>query len=247
VKHLEFIYENGSHKWAAITRDPDKPSYLVDTNEFLIINGKEAMLADPGGMEIFAAVISAISTEYDPRQIVNLFASHQDPDIISSLALWLDFNPELKCYLSWLWSSFIPHFGGNGETFIPIPDEGMPIQLGNLRLEAVPAHYLHSSGNFNLYDSKAKILFSGDVGAALLPHGQDGLFVKDFDKHIKFAEGFHRRWMGSNEAKLDWCGRVDQLEIDMLCPQHGAIYQGADVKRFINWFAGLEVGSGIKR
>lgn len=62
MKHIEFIYEHGNHKWAAITRDPDKPGYLVDTNEFLIINGKEAILTDPGGMEIFAAVISAIST-----------------------------------------------------------------------------------------------------------------------------------------------------------------------------------------
>ena len=247
MKHTQFIYEHGTHKWAAITRDPDKPNYLIDTNEFLIINGDQAILTDPGGMEIFASVISAISAEFDPRKIAHLFASHQDPDIVSSLALWLDFNPELKCYVSWLWSSFIPHFGGNDDTFISIPDEGMSILLGNLQLEAVPAHYLHSSGNFHLYDRKARILFSGDVGAALLPPDENGLFVKNFDNHIKHAEGFHRRWLGSNEAKLDWCERADQLEIDMLCPQHGAIYQGPDVKRFINWLAGLKVGSGIKR
>ena len=28
----------------------------------------------------------------------------------------------------------------------------------------------------------------------------------------------------------------------MLCPQHGAIYRGEDVRRFIDWFANLEVG-----
>ena len=245
MKHTEIIYENGNHKWAAITRDPDKPGYIIDTNEFLIINENQAMLTDPGGIEIFASVISAISAEFDPGHIVQLFASHQDPDVVSSLALWLDFNPEMKCYISWLWATFIPHFGGNNETIISIPDEGMPIMLGSLMLEAVPAHYLHSSGNFHLYDRKAKILFSGDVGAALLPENENGLFVKNFDQHIKHAEGFHRRWMGSNEAKLDWCGRADQLDIDMLCPQHGASYQGADVKRFINWFADLQIGSGI--
>jgi len=27
-----------------------------------------------------------------------------------------------------------------------------------------------------------------------------------------------------------------------LCPQHGAIYRGKDVARFIDWFARLEVG-----
>ena len=118
----------------------------------------------------------------------------------------------------------------------------MTLTLNGLSLEAVPAHYLHSSGNFHLYDAKARILFSGDVGAALLPPGEDDLFVENFSKHIRHAEGFHRRWMGSNEAKQRWCRRVDSMEIDMLCPQHGAIYQGQDVKRFINWLSDLDVG-----
>jgi flavorubredoxin len=245
MKTIQAIYEDGDHRWMAISRDPAKQDFLIDTNEYLVLNGEQALLTDPGGMEIFPAVFSAISTEFDPRNIKWLFASHQDPDIISSLSLWLDFNPQLRCYLSWLWGSFVPHFGGNDKTFVSIPDEGMDIQLGNLRLQAVPAHYLHSSGNFHLYDAKAKLLFSGDVGAALLPPELDGLFVQDFDKHIRHAEGFHRRWIGSNEAKLDWCERASRMQIDMLCPQHGAIYQGADVGRFINWLAELPVGSGI--
>jgi flavorubredoxin len=76
----------------------------------------------------------------------------------------------------------------------------------------------------------------------LLPPGQDGLFVEDFDAHVRFAEGFHKRWMGSMTAKRQWCERVSQMAVDMLCPQHGAIYRRADVARFINWFADLEVG-----
>jgi flavorubredoxin len=32
------------------------------------------------------------------------------------------------------------------------------------------------------------------------------------------------------------------LTVVMLCPQHGAIYRGANVARFIDWFAGLRVG-----
>lgn len=245
MKQMQFIFEDGDHKWAAIARDPDRPDFVIDTNEYLIISNGEAVLTDPGGVEVFPAVFSAISQDFDPHQIKSLFASHQDPDIISSLALWLEFNPELRCYISWLWSSFVPHFGGTDKTFINIPDHGMPIHIGNIILEAVPAHYLHSSGNFNLYDGKAKIFFSGDIGAALLPSADNGLYVTDFDKHIHFADRFHRRWMGSNEAKLNWCQRVSRLDIDMLCPQHGAIYQGKDVERFIHWFAELPVGSGV--
>ena len=242
MKTTQTIFQNGDHKWIAIVRDPAKPDFLIDTNEYLVTHAGQGMLLDPGGLEIFPAVFSALATEFDPAAITGIFASHQDPDVISSLALWLEFNPQMRCHLSWMWSSFIPHFGGTAETFVPIPDEGVTISLAGLPLQAVPAHYLHSSGNFNLYDRSAKILFSGDVGAALLPAEQQGLFVEDFSSHIRHAEGFHRRWMGSNEAKRQWCERVSQLDIDMLCPQHGAIYRGEDVKRFIDWFSNLQVG-----
>lgn len=247
MKKLEYIFEQGGHKWAAIARDPDRPDYMIDTTEYLVMHGGENILLDPGGMEIFPAVFSAIGAEMEPSEVKTLFASHQDPDIISSLGLWMDVRPDLRCYLSRLWCTFVPHFGGVGDTFIAIPDEGMHMPIGGLALEAVPAHYLHSSGNFHVYDPKARILFSGDVGAALLPHDETALFVRDFDSHIRHAAGFHRRWMGSREAKMDWCERASLMQIDMLCPQHGAIYQGADVERFINWFAELPVGTGIQR
>lgn len=242
MKATHCFYEDGEHKWLAIMRDPARPECLVDTNEYVVTHNGSGLLMDPGGAEIFPAVFSALSAEFDPSALVGLFASHQDPDIISSLALWLEFNPRLPCYVSWLWSSFIPHFGGSAETFVALPDEGMEINLNGLTLQAIPAHYLHSSGNFHLYDAKARILFSGDVGAALLPPKSEHLFVDNFDTHIRHAEAFHRRWMGSNEAKRDWCERVSRLKVDMLCPQHGAIYQGADVERFIHWFDSLRVG-----
>lgn len=242
MKKTRTIFQDGNHKWVAIVRDPDKKNFLIDTNEYLVTHDGQGLLLDPGGAEIFPAVFSALSAEFDPSALAGIFASHQDPDICSSLALWLEFNPKMRCHVSWLWGSFIPHFGGSAETFSMIPDEGCDISLDGLMLRAVPAHYLHSSGNFNLYDKVAKVMFSGDIGAALLPPAEDGLFVENFDAHIRHAEGFHKRWMGSNEAKRRWCERVAQMDIDMLCPQHGAIYQGADVQRFINWFDELQVG-----
>jgi flavorubredoxin len=235
------IFAEGDHRWIALTRDPEKLGYVIDTNEYLVTSDGEGLLTDPGGMEIFPAVFSGLSSAFDLSRLRFLFASHQDPDVISSLALWLDFNPDLRCYVSWLWSTFIPHYGGDDRTLLPLPDEGGAIPLGSRSLEAVPAHFLHSAGNFHLYDPRAKILFSGDVGAALVPPDAD-VFVRDFSAHIKFAEGFHRRWMGSREAKRSWCERVARLGVEQLCPQHGSIYRGKDVERFLDWFDGLEVG-----
>lgn len=246
MKKMVPIYENGAHSWHVVARDPSRPNHLIDTNEYVISDGDVSVLTDPGGQEVFPAVFAAISEGWDPRKIQSIFSSHQDPDVISSLAMWLEFNPKLKCYASWLWCSFIPHFGGDEGTLVPVADEGGPLPLGARTLQMVPAHYLHSSGNFHLFDPDAGILFTGDVGAAMLP-ADAGLFVTDFGAHIKLAEGFHQRWMGSPAAKNDWCRRARALNPKMLCPQHGAIYKGDDVTRFFDWFEGLEVGVLKKR
>lgn len=245
MKRMETIFESGRHRWAVIARDPERNGRLIDTNEYLVTHGDDALLTDPGGQEIFPAVFAALSAHFDPRKLRWIFASHQDPDVISSLSLWLEFNPHIRCYASEVWGTFLPHYGGVDKTFISLPDEGGTILLGTHTLDVVPAHYLHSSGNFHLYDSVARILFCGDVGAAMLPDEENTLFVENFDRHIRHTEYFHRRWMGSKAAVLDWCERASRLQVDMLCPQHGAIYRGADVMRFINWFAELQVGSAL--
>lgn len=242
MKKATLIFEDAAHRWYAIARDPQRAACLIDTNEYVVIAGDDALLTDPGGLEIFPAVFGALGDIMDPGRISQIFASHQDPDVISSLSLWLEFNPAIRCHVSGLWKTFIPHFGGNETTLLAIPDQGSTLQVGAVSLQTIPAHYLHSSGNLHLYDASARLLFSGDVGAALLPHEDNGLYVTGFDQHIRAAEGFHKRWMGSNSAKRNWCERAAALDIEYLCPQHGKIYRGADVLRFINWFDELSVG-----
>ena len=57
MKKTEVIFESESHKWIMITRDPSKLSYVIDTNEYLIINKEQkGFLIDPGGLEIFPVV-----------------------------------------------------------------------------------------------------------------------------------------------------------------------------------------------
>lgn len=242
MKRFQYIYTEGEHKWAIITQDPERASYIIDTNEYILQKGENFLLTDPGGIEIFPSVFSSLSTELNPNHLNYIFSSHQDPDIISSLSLWLDVSPNLKCFVSRLWVTFLPHFGGDSDTFIPIPDKGMNFNFKGVPVSFIPAHYLHASGNFHLYDEKARILFSGDVGAALLPETSSDIFVKDFDSHIRYAKSFHERWMGSEEAKKAWCERVSKLKIEMLCPQHGLIYTGANIERFIEWFYKLPIG-----
>ena len=240
------LFDDGTRRWVFIGRDPERQQTLIDTNTYLVIHNDAGILLDPGGLETFPAVVSAVSKEMRVERLRALFASHQDPDIISSLSLWLGLCPELEVYCSWVWGLFIPHFGG-GKAITPIPDEGGVLPVGDSReLRLIPAHYLHSSGNFSVYDPAAKILFSGDIGAALLPEHHQEIFVKDFAQHVRYMEGFHRRWMPSNEAKAKWIARVRQLDVRLMCPQHGAIFRDEDVTRFLSWFEALEVGSAVR-
>lgn len=235
---------NGAHQWIAFGRDADKPERIIDTNQYLVVDGRRSLLMDPGGIEIFSAMLAAALRHTDVDGLTDLFASHQDPDIISSLGLWDQALPNARLHAPWLWEGFLRHFGLEHIEYVPLPDEGTTLTLEQAELVFLPAHYLHSSGNFHVYDPTAKILMSGDVGAALEPPGA-ALFVEDFDAHVRNMEGFHRRWMPSNRAKQVWIDRVRKLDIDMMAPQHGRIFRGDDVQRFLDWFEQLEVGSAI--
>jgi flavorubredoxin len=240
------IYRNGAHRWLAFGQDPARPDNIVDTTQYAVCSSKAVVLLDPGGMEVFPTMIAAVTRELAVEDIRHLFLSHQDPDVCSALPLWRRVcRPDVQIHTSWMWASFISHFDREAN-MTQIPDEGGEINLGGeVRLRLLPAHYLHSSGNYHVYDAAAKILFTGDVGAAMVPERRSDMFVTDFADHVRHMEGFHRRWMGSAAARDAWVAMVSKLKIDILAPQHGLMFRGDDVKRFIDWFAGLEVGTGV--
>ena len=240
------LYEEAGHEWVVFARDPDKPQAIIDTNQYMVKSDREAILLDPGGIELFAPMLAAVAHHVPVSQITHLFSSHQDPDVISSLGLWDRTLPNAKLHAPWVWEGFLKHFGCHKIEYVAIPDEGATLHVENVELCFVPAHYVHSSGNFSVYDPKAKILMSGDIGAALLPIDAP-FFVEDFSAHIKAMKLFHQRWMPSNRAKNDWIARVRELDVEYLAPQHGAIYRGDDIKRFLDWFEALEVGIAVAR
>ncbi|MBD9361884.1 MBL fold metallo-hydrolase [Methylomonas fluvii] len=237
------IYE-GAYQWIMFGRDVHKPEKIIDTNQYMVRTANRCLLIDPGGIELFAPMLAAVLHHAPVEEITDLFASHQDPDIISSLGLWDQALPNAKLHAATLWEGFLRHFGCETIEYVPIPDHGGVINLGTTELQIVPAHYLHASANFHIYDPHAKILMSGDVGAALEAPGTP-VFVDNFDMHVEKMRFFHQRWMPSNQAKRAWIDRVRKLDIDILAPQHGRMFKGDDVKRFLDWFEALQVGIAV--
>lgn len=215
---------------------------MVPTNQVLIHDGDTGILLDPGGHKVHYDLMDAVSALMPINQLKYLFFSHQDPDIVAAVNAWLMLT-EADAWISDLWLRFVPHFGVD-ELMVSrlkgIPDPGMRFQLGNSELIFLPAHFLHSCGNFQVYDTKSKILFSGDLGASI---GPDYIEVSDFDSHIQYMEGFHRRYMPSGHANRNWAKMARQLDIQMIVPQHGAIFPTPELSaRFIDWVGELPGG-----
>ena len=231
------LYEQDGHSFTLL--EGFCGGEMVPTNQVLIHNGDEAMLLDPGGHKVHYELINSISSLIPINQLKYLFYSHQDPDIVAAINAWLMLT-DADALISEIWVRFVPHFGVD-ELMISrlkgIPDKGQRFKLGNTELLFIPAHFLHSSGNFQVYDPISKILFSGDLGASI---GPDYVEVSDFDAHIQYMDGFHRRYMPSGHANRQWAEMVSGLEIEKIVPQHGAIFPTPEMsKRFINWVAEL--------
>lgn len=243
------IYNDGSHRCIAY-RDLVTGAG-VQANQFLIIDGQHAALLDPGGDMTYAGLFEALSGEIAGGDLDLVVCSHQDPDIVSSLARWMSMS-QCRVVVPAVWERFVPHIcrpakGMRLESrILAIPDEGMVLSLGDVWLVALPAHYLHSEGNFQFYDPVAKILFSGDLGAAFGKGLNLDQPVADFDSHIPAMEPFHRRYMGGNKVCRLWADMVCRLDLEWVVPQHGPPFQGrAMIDRFIDWVGNLECGTDL--
>lgn len=242
---IEF-FNNGTHRCVEFNDLAGEGD--VQANQNLIINGNKGMLLDPGGNKLFSKLPAEMSRFLPPQMLEYIFLSHQDPDVGAGLNGYLLITDAVICY-SAVWERFIPAFCTKSlatNRVMVIPDEGTRLTLGDAELIFVPAHFLHSPGNFQLYDTVSRTLFSGDLGAAVLPPTVSYTSVKDFTLHLQFMEGFHQRYMSGSIACVKWAEMIRDLDIQRIVPQHGPMFEGKEiVKRFIDWVATLQCGPEV--
>lgn len=237
------LFRNAEHE--NILLEDFTSGQMVQANQHVIVHKGQAMLLDPGGHKVYSGALAELSAYLPTSALQYIFFSHQDPDIVAAANGWMMIT-EARGLLSRLWLRFVTHFGIDElvmDRIDSIPDEGMKVDLGGCDLLILPAHFLHSAGNFQVYDPVSKILYSGDLGASL---GQTYTVVENFDDHIQYMEGFHRRYLASGKTLKLWAKMVRQLDIDMIAPQHGALLGKKDqVTRFIDWAENLSCGIDI--
>ena len=234
------LFQNANHR--NILLEDFGHGQAVQANQHLIIHEGAGMILDPGGHKVYTRAMSESTALLGDGELKLIFFSHQDPDVLAAANGWM-MTTEATAWISALWVRFVPHFGLDQlvlDRLKAIPDEGMRLDLGGSELLVLPAHFLHSPGNFQVYDPVSRILYSGDLGASL---GMDYQEVPDFNAHLPYMDGFHRRYMASNKALRYWADMVRGLDIEMIAPQHGAFFRGKEmVHQFVDWCAGLPAG-----
>jgi flavorubredoxin len=238
------LFRNDNHACLMYTDLADQDGQAVQCNQFLVVDHGTGAIIDPGGNLAYNELFLGMSRFFPPQNLSYLIASHADPDIIASLDRWMT-STRAKLVISKIWERFAPHFTKAGKTedrVLGVPDAGGKLPLGRSEIWLLPAHFMHSEGNFHFYDPVSKILFTGDLGVSLMSGADARKPVKDLKAHIPKMEGFHRRYMVSNKILRLWVRMARQLDISMLVPQHGAPMEGAAIGQFFDWIESLMCG-----
>ncbi len=234
------LYESDTHK--NVFFNDLSEGHMIQANQHIIVDNKEGILMDPGGHKVHTKLFAALGPVLPISGLKHIFFSHQDPDIVAAMNAWLMLT-DATGHLSGLWSRFVTHFGIDKlvvDRLIEIPDTGKTLMLGKNPLKFVPAHFLHSCGNFHLYDPVSKILYTGDLGASI---GQDYAVVEDFEGHIRYMKGFHQRYMPSNKVLRMWAEMARTMDIEIIAPQHGAFFPNKEMcNQFIDWIETIDSG-----
>ena len=246
MQNEKVIYDDGDHKCIVFSFDNEETeeSFLA-VNQYLIIQNNSAILIDPGSQSSYDEVFDGVSRYTDIDNLKYIFYSHQDPDVAGSIANW-SVSCGARQIVPKVWMRFMSHYGlMNFNRVLALEDKGAKIHFGEDYLHFIPAHFLHSPGNFSLYDSRSKILFSGDIGASITSvYGAYAENVK-FNEIKENMEGFHKRYMAGNKFCKAWVQKARKHDVQIMAPQHGSLLSGEEYEKFLSWFENLKCGGDL--
>jgi flavorubredoxin len=234
------LFKNGSHAvyWLGIT---DETAFRCNT--YLIRDGTEAILVDPGGRTFFDQVRTRVAQVMAPEQITGMILCHQDPDVAASMVDWLDINPEMQVISTPRTHVLLPHYGKLDYPAYEVSEKAVfPLPSGS-ELRFIEAPFLHFPGAFTTYDTASGFLFSGDIWAALDMNWR--LVVESFENHIPAMDLFHLDYMVSHIAARGFAQKLVGMDIRAILPQHGSLISTKHVPSAIDYLRTLRCGLDI--
>jgi len=195
---------------------------------YLIKNGNESILIDPGSMLEFDETVRKIKSVIDIDSIKYIILHHQDPDLVAAVPEIekLIKRDDLLIVTHSRISILIKHYLIDSDYYEVDKHDNTLITSTGLEVDFVTTPYCHSPGAFVSYEPKSKVLFSSDIFGGIEESWE---FYADETYFLK-AKQFHQEYMPSKDIFNYALGKIEKLDINLIAPQHGSIIE----KRYIN-------------
>ncbi len=210
----------------------------LNCNPYLLIDGNEAVLFDPGSPLDYATVLENIQKLISLDQIKYIVLHHQDPDFCASVPLLERDGVKAELVTSWRAMTLIQFYGAHLPFYL-IEEHQMQLEMASGRtLSFLSTPYLHFAGAFVTYDAATNSLFSSDLFGAFSYNPT--LFADE--QYLNKMLAFHEHYMPSNAILRPVMDLLELIKIDAILPQHGSIIN-ANVPKYIEALKKLECGS----
>lgn len=210
-------------------------------NPYLILDGDEAVLIDPGSVLDFEYVYENVCAIVPLEKIKYVVLHHQDPDFCASVPLFEQKGAKFQIVTHWRTRTLVKYYGVKSDYYI-VNENDFKLVLNSGRvIDFVPTPYLHFPGAIATYDCNSKILFSSDLFGALSYNWS--LYAGD--DYIDKMKTFHEHYMPSNDIMRPVMEIFLGMDIAMIAPQHGSIIKD-NVAKHIKVLRDLECGSFTK-
>lgn len=207
-------------------------------NPYLIDDGEEAVLIDPGGITHYPHVLKKVIRAVDLDRIHHIILHHQDPDLCASTPRYEELiNHEVTVYNPLRASFFIPYYGIKSRV-VPIRRDGEALVLkSGRRLEFYLTPFVHFAGSMVTYDTRSKVLFSSDIFGAF--SFDWSLYARE--DYLEAVKAFLEPYVGSKKALENVARKLEQLDIEVIAPQHGSIITD-NIPEFIQALREMDAG-----
>jgi len=213
----------------AVTRDIHWVGFYdteaqLHCNPYLLLDGDEAVLFDPGSIPHFPVVARKVVDLVNPASISTIVVCHQDPDVAGNLAVFEDIigREDLTIVVSTLCERLVRHYGLRSRLRAVADGDELKLQSGRT-LDVVALPFLHSPGAIAMYDGQTKSLFSGDFFGAVSTTWE--LFASN-SVVVDQVATFHQLYMPSNAAVRKGLERLATMDVTRILPQHGSVLEG---------------------
>ncbi len=217
---------------------------VFQCHPYLIKNGDESVLIDPGSMLEFEAVVKKITEVDNMKNIKYIVLDHQDPDLaasISEIEKLID-REDLQIITHSRMIDVIKHYGITS-SYYRIDKNNYELKTKNgLKLKFLTTPYCHSPGAFVSYEPKSKILFSGDIFGGI---EESWKFYAD-ENYFEEAKVFHREYMPSRDIFNYSLNKIEKLDMELIAPQHGSIIKKKYITKLIDDLKKLDCGLYVR-